>query len=215
MIGAAVVVAARAGAPEDALARWLDAQAQLTSWSADFVQTRHLQALTQPLSSPGKVWFAAPGQFRWEVGQPALSIAIREDDQLVVLAPNLKRAERYSLSAAARGPMKEALALLDTGFPRDSDDFRRRFDLLAFSSTNATWTFQLQPRSASARKLLPGMTLVVETNDFTLSATELRFADGSRLRNDFKNSVKNPPVDPSLFHVVLDDSWKVTTPMAK
>jgi len=202
----------QAGAADEALARWLGTQTELKSWTADFVQTRHLQALLQPLTTPGKVWFAAPDQFRWEVGQPARSIALREGDQLVVLAPTLKRAERYSLVEAARGPMKDALALLDTGFPRDAVEFRRRFDLLSFAATNATWVFQLQPHSASTRKLLPELTLVVTTNDFALAATELRFADGSRLRNDFTNAVRNPALDPKLFQSHLDGSWKVTEP---
>jgi hypothetical protein len=47
------------------------------------------------------------------------------------------------------------LRCFDTGFPRDATDFHRRFDLLGLGRTNGTYTFRLQPRAASARKLLP------------------------------------------------------------
>ncbi len=199
--------------PDVVLARWLAAQTNLKSWSADFIQTRHLKALTQPLTTPGRVWFIAPDRFRWELGQPAQSIALRTGDELLVLSPKLKRAERYTLSAAARGPMKDALALLDTGFPRDATEFRRRFDLLAVTETNATFALRLQPRTAAARRLMPELTVHAATNDFALTATELRFADGSRLRNDFTRALKNPALDPGLFSVPLDATWKVTEPL--
>ena len=199
--------------PDVVLARWLAAQTNLTSWSADFMQTRQLKALTHPLTTPGKVWFVAPDRFRWELGQPAQSIALRTGDELLVLSPKLKRAERYTLSAAARGPMKDALALLDTGFPRDAMEFRHRFDLLAVTETNATFALRLQPRTAAARRLMPELTVHAATNDFALTATELRFADGSRLRNDFTHALKNPALDPGLFSVPLDATWKVTEPL--
>ena len=206
--------AALAGPEDDALLnRWLARQTNVTSWSADFVQTRHLKALTQPLTTPGRVWFVAPDKFRWELGAPAQSIALRAQDDLLVIAPRLKRAERYSLADFASGPMKDALALLDTGFPRDAADFHRRFDLLGLGRTNDTYAFRLQPRAAAVRKLLPELTVLVGTNDFRLSGTELVFTDGSRLRNDFTNASENPAIDPALFTPPMDATWKVTEPL--
>src|SRR5262245_23984784 len=52
-----------------ALRSWLAAQTNIQTWSADFVQTRTLKALAQPLTASGHVWFAAPNRFRWELGQ--------------------------------------------------------------------------------------------------------------------------------------------------
>src|SRR5712664_2341928 len=47
------------------LQSWLNAQTNIHTWSADFVQTRTLKALTQPLTESGHVWFGAPNRFRW------------------------------------------------------------------------------------------------------------------------------------------------------
>src|SRR5258708_14957684 len=77
------------------LSAWLKAQTNMQTWSADFTQTRAFKSMSQPLTATGHVWFEAPSRFRWELGKPARTIAVREPDQLVVLYPRLKRAERY------------------------------------------------------------------------------------------------------------------------
>src|SRR6266581_4757742 len=53
------------------LAQWLSAQTNLQTWSADVTQTRSLKTLTQPLTARGRVWFAAPNRFRWELLEPS------------------------------------------------------------------------------------------------------------------------------------------------
>lgn len=195
------------------LGQWLARQTNLTTWSADFVQTRNLRALTQPLTTPGRVWFRAPAQFRWELGRPAQSVALRGEADLLILAPKLKRAERYPLAAFATGPMGDALALLDTGFPRDAASFTNRFAVLGLTETNATHAFRLQPRAKAAQKVLTELTVFVATNDFQLRATELVFRDGSRLRNDFTNAAENAPLAAGQFEPGLDATWKVTEPL--
>ena len=72
-----------------------------------------------------------------------------------------------------------------------------------------------RPKSASARKLLPEITVVVAAEDLALAAAELRFADGSRLRNDFTNVVKNAAIGPDRFTSPVDATWKVTEPLKK
>ncbi|MBN9689108.1 MAG: outer membrane lipoprotein carrier protein LolA [Verrucomicrobia bacterium] len=201
---------AHAQTPESLLVHWLNKQEGLESWSADLIQTRRLPSLTRPLTAPGKVWFTAPNQFRWELGQPAQSIAVRDGSELLILSPRLKRGERYPLGQLAQGPMKEALALLDSGFPRNAADFQSRFELLSISNAPPAIGFQVRPRAAGTRELMPGLRLWVETNTWQLQATELQFADGSSLRNDFTNAVRNPTNPASLFRPTLDASWKVT-----
>jgi len=212
-VGFVPMVAGQSPGAEPVLRQWLARQTNLTTWTADFVQTRNLKALTQPLTTPGKVWFRAPAQFRWELGQPAQSVALRGEADLLILAPKLKRAERYPVAAFATGPMGDALALLDTGFPRDATAFTNRFAILGLAETNATHAFRLQPRAKAAQKVLTELTVFVATNDFQLRATELVFRDGSRLRNDFTNAVENAPIEAGQFEPALDATWKVTEPL--
>ena len=200
-----------AGPAEDALlARWMGVATNLTTWEATVVQTRHLKALTQPLVSTGHVWFAAPVSFRWQLGQPAQSIALRSSNELVVLSPRLRRAERHALGEGAVGPVNDLMALLDAGFPRDVEGFRRRFEVLGVSSNAGLASLQLRPRDAAARRMMPSMGIELDPESMQVRATELTFADGSRLRNAFSEIVTNGVIPESTFRTNLDSGWKTT-----
>ena len=112
---------------EKLLDQWIAAQTNLHTWSADVVETRALKSLSQPLVSTGKVWVAMPNRFRWELGQPAQTIALRQPDQLFIIYPRLKRVEKYPLTGNQTGPWRDALALLDASFPRNRADLDSHF----------------------------------------------------------------------------------------
>jgi outer membrane lipoprotein-sorting protein len=195
--------------------RWFTAQTNLQSWSADFTQTRSLKMLTQPLVATGKVWVAVPDRFRWELGQPPQTIALRQPDQLLLIYPRLKRAEKYALTGVPAGPLKDALALLDASFPRDRATMEGRFRLLSATEMDATLQVRLQPKSASARKFISEILIGFRTNDFSIAVTDMKFADGSSLRNDFTNTVINQPIAPETFEPKLGADVTVVEPLRK
>jgi outer membrane lipoprotein-sorting protein len=194
------------------LRAWLDAQPSVRTWEAGFVQTRALKSLVHPLVSKGHVWFAAPSQFRWELGDPVQTIAVRQTNQVMIVYPRLRRVERYPLGGETLGPWRDALVLLEAGFPRSLAELESRFHVLALTCSNAACEVTLQPRSASGRRLMPEIRIGFSTNDYALRSTELRFADGSTMRNDFTNAVINPHFGAALFEPVLDADWKITEP---
>jgi outer membrane lipoprotein-sorting protein len=206
-----------AGAGENSalLTGWLNAQTNFRTWSADFTQTRTLKTLTQPLTAQGHVWFATPNRFRWELGRPAQTIAVRQPDQMLIIYPRLKRAERYPLTTDSAGPWKDMMALLDAGFPRGQADLDARFKVLSVTPTGGLCAVTLQPRIASARRMMPQIQITFATNDFSLRATELTFADGSTLRNDFANAQTNPKLDDTVFSPQLDADLKIVEPLKK
>ncbi len=195
--------------------RWFEVQTNLQSWSADFTQTRSLKVLSQPLVATGKVWVAVPGRFRWEIGQPAQTIALRQADQLFIIYPKLKRAEKYALSGVPPGAIKDALALLDASLPRDRATMEERFRLLSAMETNSILQMTLEPKSASARKFIGEILIGFRTNDFSIAVTQMKFADGSSLRNDFTNAVLNQPIDPELFEAKLAPDFTVVEPLRR
>jgi len=194
---------------------WLAAQTNLSTWQADFVQTRTLRALTQPLMATGQVWFARPNQFRWELGSPAQTLAVRRADELFVIYPLLKRAERYPLGAKAAGQWRDALDLLETGFPSDRAELDARFHIAALAETNGVWQLSLQPTSTGARRMMQEVRVGLAANDFSLTSTELVFADGSRMRNDFANTVLNPALDAAVFDWKPPPDFKLVEPLAR
>lgn len=193
------------------LTSWLNAQTNIQTWSAEFTQTRTLKALTQPLIASGHVWFAAPNRFHWEIEKPSPSIAVRDADQLWVVYPKLKKAEKYPLDAASAGPWKDTLALLDAGFPRSRAEVESRFNIIAQTTANDVHILTLQPKAEAARRFMPEIKIGFDTKTFSLRSTELKFTDGSTMENVFTNAVMNPKVDDSLFHPNLE-GYKVAEP---
>ena len=203
------------------LQAWLSSQTNLHTWSAEVTQTRTLKTLSEPLVARGQVWFAAPNRFRWQIGTATgtsattNTIALRQADQLFVIYPRLKRAEKYPLDGEQASLWRGALALLEAGFPRSQLDLERRFKLLALSQTGALCEVALEPRSPSTRRLMPQIKIAFERDDFSLRATELQFADGSTLRNDFNHAKLNPLIPESVFTLNLDADYQIVEPLKK
>jgi outer membrane lipoprotein-sorting protein len=197
------------------LSAWFASQTNLQTWTADFTQTRVFKTLTQPLVTTGRIAFAVPNRFRWELGRPARTVALREADEMFVVYPLLQRAERYPLGGGAPGEWRDLLALLDAGFPRNRAEFDARFRLVSLTATNGSWLLGLQPVSAFARKLIREVRVGLATNDFALTSNEMVFADGSRLRNDYTNAVLNPPLEAAVFRWVPEPGFKITEPMGR
>ena len=212
---AALSAPVRSAEIDATLAAWLNAQTNLQTWTARVTQTRSLKSLAKPLVAQGRVWFAAPKQFRWEIGEPAVTIAVRQPDQMLVIYPKLKRIERYPLTGTQAGPWKDTLSLLEAGFPRSSAELEARFKVIAQSASNGVHEVVLQPKSASAQRLMPRITIAFATADFALRATELQFADGSLLRNDFTNPEFNPKLDPLLFEPKLEADYRMVDPLSR
>jgi outer membrane lipoprotein-sorting protein len=197
------------------LGAWLASQTNIQTWSAEVIQTRALKSLAQPLTATGHVWFAAPNRFRWELGSPPQTIALRQPDQMLVIYPKLKRAERYPLTRDRAGPWAETLALLEAGFPRSQSELESRFRIESEASANGVHEVTLQPKAGAARRMMSRIKIAFAASGFSLRATELQFADGSTMRNDFTNAVTNPKLDDALFTFDLDPAFKVIEPLTK
>lgn len=194
---------------------WFAAQGKLHSWSADFIQTRTLQSLTQPLVTKGHVDFAVPDKFRWEIGRPARTIAVGGGGEMYVIYPFLHRAEHYPMGPSAPKQWRDMMSLLQAGFPHSREEFEAEFQVLSLAETNGLWQLTLQPQSSYARQMMPELRLGLATNDYSLASTEMVFVDGSRMRSDFTNAVLNPALDPSLFTWEPPAGYKVTEPLSQ
>lgn len=192
-------------ADERPLDAWIATQTAIRSWSADVVQIRHLASLARPLRAEGRVWFLRPNRFRWQLGDPPRTIAVRNEDELRVAYPRLQRVERYAHGEADDPTLRQALALLELGLPSDAQHFHRRYELLSSKALDERWRFELAPRDSSPRELIERVALEVGREDGRLLATELAFADGARMRNEFSNHELNAQIAESLFELSLPE----------
>lgn len=190
---------------EEALDAWLERQGQIKTWSADVVQTRRLRSLTRALQSRGRVWFVRPNRFRWEIGReqgsPPRTIAVRTGEELLVAYPRLEHVERYRYDEQQDPGLRQALDLLEVGLPADPQAFHARYELLRGEQSEGVWRFELEPRHEEARRLIERVRLEVATEDSRLLATELVFANGSELRNEFSNHRLDPDLPDDLFAI--------------
>ncbi len=206
------VMAAQAQ-PNALLDQWIAAQTHLQTWSADAIQTRSFQTLSQPLVSTGKVWVALPDRFRWELGQPPRTIAIRQPKTLFLVYPRLKQAEKYSLASDQPGPWRDALALLEASFPRDRAELEAQFRVVSVTQSNSIARIDLQPKSGFARKFVSAVQVSFDTRQYLPVSTELKFSDGSFMRNDFANGVTNAPLTEALFEPRIGPDFKLVEPL--
>jgi outer membrane lipoprotein-sorting protein len=203
---------ARGANTNSVISTWIAAQSNIHTFSADVVQTRTFKSLAQPLTAYGHLWFEAPNRFRWELTNPVPSIAVRGPEEMLVIYPKIKRAERYPLTGEQAGQWRDVMKLLDAGFPRSEADVQSQYNILSQQVNGDICELTLQPKSATARKLMPQIKIGFSTKNSMLTSTELQMADGSTMRNDFKNIELNPKIDPTLFAPKLASDYKVTEP---
>ena len=194
---------------------WMDQQAKIKTWSADVVQIRNLKSLVRPLKSRGQVWFLQPNRFRWQLGDPPRTIAVRKDDELLIIYPRLKQIERFATGEDVDPAWKQVLALLEVGFPSDPDAFFSRYELVRTTRLKKSWRFELRPAAEVARKLLDRVNVEISTRDFSLLATELVFPDGSTMKNEFIHRQLNPDLDEALFDFEIEEGYTVVNPLQK
>jgi outer membrane lipoprotein-sorting protein len=132
-----------------------------------------------------------------------------------VLYPRLKRAESYPIEGSQAGPWRDALALLEAGFPRSQEQLNTQFKLLSEQVSGNVLQLALEPKSAGARRMMPQIRIALDLESSNLLFTELQFADGSTMRNDFKNPQLNPAIDPALFSPEIPKDYKVVEPLKK
>jgi outer membrane lipoprotein-sorting protein len=213
LVWAIGVTGARAEELNPTVKSWLAAQTNIQTWSADFVQTRTLKSLAQPLTTSGHVWFAAPTRFHWELGNPPQTVAVRAPSELLIFYPRLRRVERFPLTGDQPGRWRDALALLEAGFPRSEAELVARYNILSQTVNGNVGELVLQPKSTSARRMLRQIKIDFDTRNSSLLGTELEFADGSTMRNDFKNEVLNPRLDEQLFNPPIPEGYKIVEPL--
>ena len=213
LLGAAGPIDQLGGDLEATLNKFLAQQTNCQTWTAELTQVRLLKSLVQPLVSTGRVWFATPNQFRWELGQPAQTIAVRNKDAMLVIYPRLNRAEKYSFGASKSARLKDSLALIEAGFPTSRAGLEQQFKIIPLSPTNSSQGLALQPKSSQARRAVSQVDLLISTNTYALLGTTLHFGDGSTMMNLFTNAQSNSTLPANIFTPTLGPDLKITEPL--
>jgi outer membrane lipoprotein carrier protein len=179
--------------------RWIAQQGDIRTLSADFVQTRRLRVLRDPVARPGHLWFATPGGFRWQLGDPPEMIALRRKDAVYLISVKARKFTRQDPAAmAAKSGMRD-MPMMEFPMATDYADFTRRFEVRSIKVDGNRCTANILPRDAGARKFLQKVEVVFDPETGDMQAFEVAFRDGSALRNEFSNVQVNRRIDPAIF----------------
>lgn len=195
LVGAFTPAAAAEGPDLAPVKRWLAKQEELRTLQADFTQTRSYKNLRDPLAAPGRLWYSAPGSFRWEVGDPPKTVVLRKGENYYVITPAKKRAERTPTAVLDQPGNARRMPMVDFPFAKNYDDFMRRFDVQAVSTQGTRCHLEILPRDAQARKALAAIRIDFDTETGHLASFEFVTRDGSSLRNEFSNVRTNARID--------------------
>lgn len=183
--------------------QWIARQSSLQTLSADFVQTRALKTLKDPLKSSGKLWFRAPDAFRWELegkpGEPQKAILLRKKDEVLLISPKQKKATRYSAKEIEQEAGARGLPLVKFPMAKSLGDFLNQFDVQDLQMTGQRCDLDVLPKDINARKYLKSLRISFDTVTGYLLAFEMATKEGSTLRNEFSNVRVNGPVDKTVF----------------
>jgi len=181
------------------LRKWFARQDDFRSVAADFVQTRALRVLRDPVATPGRLWFVPPSLLRWELGAPAKTVVVRKGDTFLLIQPGKKRAERHSAAEVAKQMGGGGAAMMRFPLAKDFADFQRQFQVLALTGSGEHCHVELASRDPQARKFLAAVKIDFNTSNGHLLAFEMALRDGSSMRNEFSNVRVNQKIDRALF----------------
>ncbi len=199
LLGMSVRAEKEAAIPTAPIKKWIAQQKDVRSLSADFVQTRRLRMLRDPVARPGRFSFQAPGSFRWELGTPPETIALRKDDAMFLISVKGRKYLRQEPGALPKKPGMRDLPMMEFPLAADYADFIRRFEVRSLTQQGSRCTASILPRDPQARKFLQKIEVVFDTETGNLQAFEIAFRDGSALRNEFSNVQVNRRIAPATF----------------
>ncbi len=169
-----------------ALESWIVRQQTVRNLYGEFTQTRRLPTLRIPSRQPGRIWFTSDDQFRFELGDPPDTIAIRNGGTTVTLIDN-RRGTKRTIDQSTAGPESQQLLLMRFPITSSLEEFRELFDVTRMEEQGGKTELDLVPRAASFRKYVQRIDLEYETASGILTNFNVELTNGGGLETNFTN----------------------------
>lgn len=175
---------------------------------ADFQEEKTVHLMNKPISSAGRVLFAAPKKFRREVKGSSPSVTVSDGQQLWIYYPKFQSAEHYSLGK--HSPLDAGIAALTAAL--NLENVENSYHITA-SEEGSGYRIQLTPRNPSLKRLLK--TFTIEMNaDLQVQRTEMVQPNGDHIVTLYSNESR-APIAPSTFEFTPPAGTNVTTPLGR
>lgn len=182
-----------------ALDAWLVRQTKIRTLQCDFIQERKLPSLKKPLSTPGQFIYQSPNKVRWQLGDPAESLAVSDGNLFTLVDFTKRQAKRVAVDS----PQAMRFSLLSLEGLRSPKEFNESFELVAHREVLGIHQYTLKPRNRQMRRSLPWVFLDIDPKRNELRAMELELQDGTRIRSVFYKPHYNVDLPKNAFEVDL------------
>lgn len=163
--------------------------------AVELTEQRQVAGLNQPLETPGKLWLAPDGRFRWQLGEPPQTLLLIDGERFWQREGGTDREG----STANLGEASRLVAILSAVFRGQRNTLAE-----AWAITDATpepgggWTVQLRPEDRALRRGVNGLALRINGNGLPQAWT-LSLRDGTVLSAVFARVDLNPALPAGLF----------------
>ncbi len=189
------LLASQAFAQDAIIDGWLERQATITSLDASFTQQRKLPSLKEPVTTPGRISFAKPDKFRWQLGEPMQTLAVSDGVTLTLIEESEKSARQISKDA----PQAARFSLLSGKAFESKEAFYQSFEIIETRITAGIHQYTLKPKDRRMRSNVPWVFIDIDPVKKEMRAMELEMQDKSRVRTVFENPRFNNKLPDSLF----------------
>jgi len=195
---------ARAAGGSEVVKKWLEGQSDIRSLKADFTQERCLREGRRPIVSEGKFSYAAPGSFRWQMGEPAVTLAVqKEAGDLVVANVRRKKATIYPVELLKAEESAMGFSFIEAGFPKTRAEFDKNFTVKGVETKDGIHHVTVTINDARTSVGLRKMVFYIAEGSYDLLGFYLRFRDSSSINTRFEHVLKNGAVAAADFQVDL------------
>lgn len=180
---------------DDIIDGWLERQAAISSLDATFTQERKLPSLKESVTTQGRISFAKPDKFRWQLGIPAQTLAVSDGSTVTMI----EEADKSAKQVPADSPQAARFSLLSGKAFQDKSGFYDAFEIIETRTTNGIYQVTLKPKERRFRSNVPWIFIDIDPEKKELRVMELELQDKSRVRTIFSNPKFNTKLPDSLF----------------
>lgn len=173
------------------LLRWVEAQSTRGDVEVEFQQTRTTPALAQPVVTPGRFWHFSDGGFRWELGQPAVTVLVHDLEAFRVREAGGTGWRELD----AEDPRWRMWTRFLSGRESSPEELQRHFLIDAESQTPEVTAVSLRPKAPMIRRHLRQLDLQLSADGTRLVQLRVLQGDGSSLMLTFAPARAANPAD--------------------
>ena len=187
-----VVLAAEQDELEDFLKNLQNASDQVSSFSSEFVQEKHLSLFSQPVIFTGKLVIVRPDRLRWEFTSPIPSVLLFNGDQ-GTRCNDRQQPEHFQLSSdPIMKTVAEQLWLWLGG------DYNRLNSLYNLEKEGES-TLVIRPRDFQTSEYVTDVSIFFDTRSLQPLLVEIREPGGDLTRILFGATVMNVELPENIF----------------